>query len=242
MYECSPHAGQYRRYTDAEAAAFAAFSEVDGNPGDPYGMYEADDPIYAGTFTHDGKTYDKSLFFGNGVYGPNQWQMYKMPIKASFCDAFYTACAHDYFCGTGDFWSCSADYRANEITRVLEGYPPEIQAIVNSTEGITPEAAVTMADELVAEQEARDQMEQASEEALEKAVQEERKDKDEAVKEAEGKLPAWAWVLIGALIVVVLLIIGFVCYIRNTEKKTGKPLFVNLESKSSGVEATSNVA
>ena len=40
----------------------------------------------------------------------NEWQLHKMPIKKSFCDSFYTACANDYFCGTGDYFECAAVY------------------------------------------------------------------------------------------------------------------------------------
>lgn len=113
MYECDPHSGEYRRYTDAEADAYEAFKAIDGNPGDYAGL-PADDPLYQGTFEHNGVTYNKILFRGNGVYGPNKWQMYQMPIKASYCDAFLTACANDYFCGDGDFWACSADWKVRE--------------------------------------------------------------------------------------------------------------------------------
>jgi len=109
FYECSPHAGQYRRYSNGEAFAFYAWSQIDGNPGDPFYAYAADDPMYDGTFEHEGVTYNKSVFYGDGLYGPNQWQMYKMPIKASYCDAMYTACAHDYFCGGGGYFDCAAD-------------------------------------------------------------------------------------------------------------------------------------
>ena len=30
-----------------------------------------------------------------------------MPIKASYCDAWYEACREDYFCGHGDYFECS---------------------------------------------------------------------------------------------------------------------------------------
>ena len=93
FYECSPHAGQYRRYSDAEVAAFAAFSAVEGNPGDPCymdPMPTADDAAYQGTFEHEGMAHQASVFYGDGCYGPNKWQMYKMPIKAS-CAAAHAA-------------------------------------------------------------------------------------------------------------------------------------------------------
>lgn len=40
------------------------------------------------------------------------WQLYNAPIKASFCDDWYTACADDYFCATdgGSYFSCAAAY------------------------------------------------------------------------------------------------------------------------------------
>jgi len=40
----------------------------------------------------------------------NEWQLYKLPIRKSFCDSWYTACVNDYFCGEGDFFECEADY------------------------------------------------------------------------------------------------------------------------------------
>lgn len=42
----------------------------------------------------------------------NEWQLHKMPIKKSFCDSWYTACANDYFCGAGDYFECAATYEA----------------------------------------------------------------------------------------------------------------------------------
>eukprot|EP00934_Nitzschia_sp_Nitz4_P004457 Nitzschia sp. Nitz4//scaffold273_size25297//5642//6469//NITZ4_008314-RA/size25297-processed-gene-0.3-mRNA-1//-1//CDS//3329545241//4447//frame0 len=43
----------------------------------------------------------------------NEWELHKMPIKKSFCNAWYDACANDYFCGTGDFFECAAYYEDN---------------------------------------------------------------------------------------------------------------------------------
>ena len=40
----------------------------------------------------------------------NEWQLHKMPIKKSFCDAWYNACYNDYFCGEGSFFGCDAYY------------------------------------------------------------------------------------------------------------------------------------
>jgi len=43
----------------------------------------------------------------------NEWQMHKMPIKASYCDAWFTACRNDKFCasGGGSYFSCAAEYK-----------------------------------------------------------------------------------------------------------------------------------
>jgi folate receptor len=38
------------------------------------------------------------------------WQMFQMPIKKSYCDAWYDACLNDYFCGQGSFFECEAFY------------------------------------------------------------------------------------------------------------------------------------
>jgi len=40
-------------------------------------------------------------------WGGNRWQMYKQPIKSSYCNAWYDACANDYFCGSGSYFSCN---------------------------------------------------------------------------------------------------------------------------------------
>jgi folate receptor len=43
----------------------------------------------------------------------NEWQMSNMPIKASYCDAWFTACRSDKFCasGGGSYFSCAAEYK-----------------------------------------------------------------------------------------------------------------------------------
>jgi folate receptor len=40
----------------------------------------------------------------------NEWQMFQMPIRKSYCDAWYDACRNDYFCGKGSFFECEAFY------------------------------------------------------------------------------------------------------------------------------------
>jgi len=46
----------------------------------------------------------------------NTWEMNKMPIKASYCNAWYTACYEDKFCGgaDGDFFTCAEMYSPEE--------------------------------------------------------------------------------------------------------------------------------
>jgi len=42
----------------------------------------------------------------------NEWQMEGMPIKRSYCNAWFTACFNDYFCGSGEYLSCDTAYWA----------------------------------------------------------------------------------------------------------------------------------
>lgn len=53
----------------------------------------------------------------------NEWQMTGMPIKASFCDAWYNACQEDYFCSSdgGSFFSCADDWDPFDKEQTLPG-------------------------------------------------------------------------------------------------------------------------
>ena len=51
----------------------------------------------------------------------NEWQLHKMPIRKSFCDSWYTACANDYFCGDGDFFACNVDYEKTQAEIAARG-------------------------------------------------------------------------------------------------------------------------
>jgi acyl-CoA synthetase (AMP-forming)/AMP-acid ligase II len=257
MYECSPHAGQYRRYTDAQVAAFEAFKANASNPGDPYGTVPLSDPRYAGTFVHAGVAYPKSVFYGNGVYGPNKWQMYKMPIKASYCDAFHTACQHDYFCGSGDFWACKADYKAEELKRAaaaeakaltaaLAAFPAGIVAAVLNISDVTSQTAAALAQDLLAKENALAAQRaassqrlaaanQAKDAAMSKAKQDKdaamkkaKKEKEKDVAKAKGQLPTWAVALIIVLAVVFALICSVTCVIVQREK-SGNPVFTAMD-------------
>lgn len=72
---------------------------------------------------------------GHEVHDPdnddhNSWQIHQMPIKASYCNAFFEACKNDKFCGHGDFFECakvSPDPEAEKVTTLenREKYCPE---------------------------------------------------------------------------------------------------------------------
>ena len=212
FYECSPHAGSYRRYDDKTVAAFEAFMAETGTGEGPCytSVYDKDDAMYQGTFEHDGATYQKSVFYGDGCYGPNRWQMYKMPIKASYCDAFYTACMDDHFCAAagesgGSFFGCAADYRegvaaaeAEALTKALEGYSAEIKAEVRAMNVTAAEASVMAAALAAAEAEA-------------------------------ATIPDWAIAIIVVLGVAFVLCM-FAVFIIVSREKAGKPMFKNLEA------------
>lgn len=53
-----------------------------------------------------GRILDEGLATETDCAG-NKWQIWKMPIKASYCDSWYDACRNDYFCGAGDYFECS---------------------------------------------------------------------------------------------------------------------------------------
>ena len=212
FYECSPHAGSYRRYDDLTVAAFAAFMAETGTGEGPCytSVYDPDDAMYQGNFLHEGINYPKSVFYGDGCYGPNRWQMYKMPIKASYCDAFYTACMDDHFCAAagesgGSFFGCAADYRegvaaaeAEALTKALEGYSAEIKAEVRAMNVTAAEASVMAAALAAAEAEA-------------------------------ATIPDWAIAIIVVLGVAFVLCM-FAVFIIVSREKAGKPMFKNLEA------------
>lgn len=62
--------------------------------------------------------------FPDGVYnasdeGHNKWQMHKMPIKRSFCNAWHRACFNDNFCGSGSYFACAKQYEAADDAAML---------------------------------------------------------------------------------------------------------------------------
>lgn len=51
----------------------------------------------------------------------NTWEIYKMPIRSDYCDAWYRACYNDLFCATdsGNFFSCAKQYEAAD--NIIDG-------------------------------------------------------------------------------------------------------------------------
>ena len=241
FYECSPHAGSYRRYDDKTVAAFQAFMAETGTGEGPCytGVYDPDDAMYQGNFMHDGINYPKSDFYGDGCYGPNRWQMYKMPIKASYCDAFYTACMDDHFCAAagesgGSFFGCAADYRegvaaaeAEALAAALAPYPADIQAEVRATNA-TSEVAAAMADELLEQQRVADAAAAATAQEL-KDAESAQKMLADAAAAAAASIPDWAIAIIVVLGVAFVLCM-FAVFIIVSREKAGKPMFKNLEA------------
>ena len=98
MYECEVNTGLYRKYTDAQHAA-CSNGTADG----------------AAVTLEDGTAYTCKV----GAWGgndENKWQLHGMPIKASYADAWYRACANDLFPGgegcDGDMFACAGTYHA----------------------------------------------------------------------------------------------------------------------------------
>jgi len=124
FYECEPTAGRYRKYSDAQFFAC-----------NPTGAYGANSPSGTVVTLADGSSYtcDGS---------ENQWQIYRMPIKASVCDSWFRACAEDRFCGGGDYFQCANDFHADE-----GGYRARLDALQRN-ETRTAARAAELAAEL----------------------------------------------------------------------------------------------
>ena len=106
LYECDANLGAFRKYSDEEKA-----------------LCTADGVAVGATVTKaDGSSYT-CVKKGDSENAENAWEIHQMPIKASYADAFYRACANDYFCDSGSFWTCDAEYHAHlksEAARAAE--------------------------------------------------------------------------------------------------------------------------
>lgn len=127
----------------------------------------------------------------------NEWQMFKMPIKASYCDAWFTACRKDKFCASagGSYRSCAAEYKQAD--------------------------AVQMAADLVAAQEQAAAAEKAKQDAVLAAAAAEK-----ARQEAEDDGISTAAIAVGASVAGVF-ILGLLCGCCTLimREKAGKPMF-----------------
>lgn len=89
FYECDPNAGLYRKWHEA--------------------VYDPRCDAY-------NAKYDKA-YAEEKKCDHNAWQMHDMPIKASYCDAWWTACRKDLFCAAdgGDYFSCAKEYKVIDL-------------------------------------------------------------------------------------------------------------------------------
>lgn len=124
FYECEPSAGLYRKFHPWGSDS----SGSNKLPIDHPGSYHYDsrcDP--------DAPDYNPSLATDTsicGTHGPhNTWQMWKMPIKASYCDAWWTACHTDLFCASnsGDFFTCASEYEEFDVATAMKNAKKEAE-------------------------------------------------------------------------------------------------------------------
>ena len=92
-------------------------------------MYECD--VNAGLFRKFNST-----IYNQSNPAHNTWQIEGMPIKASYCDAWFQACKNDMFCGNGDFFSCAATYEMEDAAaKAAQALAAEAQAEARNAKG-----------------------------------------------------------------------------------------------------------
>ena len=94
MYECEASISAFRKYSDEEKALCKADGVAVG----------------ANVKKADGSTYTCVPDAWDPKNSENSWEIHQMPIKASYADSFYRACANDQFCDSGSFWDCKGLY------------------------------------------------------------------------------------------------------------------------------------
>lgn len=151
----------------------------------------------------------------------NTWQLYKMPIKSGYCDAWYNACRDDLFCGGGDgkfstcensYWEFSkADEEAAKKTE-KDAYDAAIAAKATS------DAALAVAEAKEAKAEAAAQAALLLEKQAEANAQE--------AEDQKAKNTTTLVVVIVCIVVVFGAIVGFMIF----KEKSGKPVFVPLSA------------
>jgi len=191
FYECDVNAGIYRRFTDEQHALCGAAA------------------VGATVTLSSGETY--TCIEQWGANAENQWELYKMPIRASYADAWYRACANDLFCGGGNYFECANDYHT-QVARE-EAIAREVEA--NRT--------AALAAELARLQEANRTATEAAELA--------RLEAEQSTGKSDEKLPTWAVIIIVVAGVLAILCCSFACIMMQKEK-AGEPLFTPVgESK-----------
>lgn len=94
LYECEPAAGLFRKFPSSGAAT-----------------QQSEPTLYDPRCDKYNELHDEAHVNATGC-SHNAWELHKMPIKASYCDAWFTACRQDLFCATdgGNFFSCAKEY------------------------------------------------------------------------------------------------------------------------------------
>eukprot|EP00931_Biecheleriopsis_adriatica_P048350 TRINITY_DN27936_c0_g1_i1.p1 TRINITY_DN27936_c0_g1~~TRINITY_DN27936_c0_g1_i1.p1 ORF type:complete len:334 (-),score=79.83 TRINITY_DN27936_c0_g1_i1:90-1091(-) len=104
FYECDPNAGLYRKYNAS---------------------------VYDPRCDSGNTQYDEAYATANSCASHNAWEMHGMPIKASYCDAWFDACRNDKFCShdDGNFFSCAAVYESADakLKKDLEQAQKELE-------------------------------------------------------------------------------------------------------------------
>lgn len=169
-------------------------------------LYECD--VTAGLYR---KYTDEEAADENSPGFENFWQIEGMPIKASYCDAWFNACRNDHFCGGegGDFFECAENFWEKETAS--KALADEIAA--NKTASM--EAAVVAAEEA----------EKVAEAGAEAAKAAEAK----ALEEAGMPAGTVAIIVIACILAVGVPLICLICYMRKRERN-GDPVFRNLVS------------
>lgn len=108
FYECDTNIGYWRKYYDLDLG-MPDNLDNDTNRIKYFAKCNEDDEVWNGD-KEAAKEYIKSNKASCGEDGHNRWQVYKAPIKKSYCDSWYAACRKDLFCGNGTYFECPREY------------------------------------------------------------------------------------------------------------------------------------